>query len=186
MRPTEQDMERDLVEGCVRNERSSQEQLYRRYFLTMMQMCLRYTSDREEAMTIVNNGFLRVFQKLHTFSFKGSLEGWVRRLVFHALSDYFRKRSKNLHFLVLEDWDSSTEQSGLSQLYLEDLLNLVDQLPPATREVFRLYAIEGYSHVEIGEQLAISEGTSKWHLSNARQKLKEMIYRTSRTKHYAG
>ena len=92
--------ERDLVEGCVRNDRIFQERLYRRFFPTMMQMCMRYASDRDEAMLIVNNGFLRVFQKIDTFAFKGSLEGWIRRLVFHSLSDYFKKQPKNVHFLL--------------------------------------------------------------------------------------
>jgi DNA-directed RNA polymerase specialized sigma24 family protein len=81
----------ELIAGCLQNDRHFQEVFYKRFFPTMMRMCRRYTQDPDEAMTIINNGFLRVFKKLDTYSFKGSLEGWVRRLVFHSLSDFYRK-----------------------------------------------------------------------------------------------
>jgi RNA polymerase sigma-70 factor (ECF subfamily) len=164
-----------LVEGCVKNERFWQEQLYRRFFPTMMSMCLRHTDDREEAMTIVNNGFLRVFKKIHLYSFKGALEGWIRRLVWHSLADYFRDRSRYVHFLVFEERDAVLNGSPAQGLYAEDILKMVEQLPASSREVFRLYAIEGYSHAEIAARMNISEGTSKWHLSTARQKLKQLM-----------
>lgn len=164
-----------LVQGCIANDRHWQEVFYRRFFPTMMEMCLRRTDDRDEAMSIVNNGFLRVFKKIHLFSFKGSLEGWVRRLVWHSLADYFRDKQKYVHFLVFEERDDPETSSPSGQLFVEDILQMVNALPPASAEVFRLYAIEGYSHAEIGQQLGISDGTSKWHLATARQKLKQMI-----------
>ena len=164
-----------LVAACLRNERRAQEVLYRTYFDKMMRMCMRYTSDREEALSIVNSGFLRVFQKLDKYSFKGSFEGWIRRLVFHCLSDHFRGKSKDVHFLEIMDSDFRASDSALSNLYVSDILDLVDQLPPATRDVFILYAIDGYKHEEIGQQLGISAGTSKWHLSTARKKLKTLL-----------
>jgi RNA polymerase sigma-70 factor (ECF subfamily) len=164
-----------LVKGCVANDRQWQERLYRKYFQSMMNMCMRRTNDREEAMTIVNNGFLRVFKKIHLYSFKGSLEGWIRRLVWHSLADHFRSGSKSVHFLVFEERDEPVESSPAHGLYFEDLLKMVQLLPNATQEVFRLYAIEGYSHREIGERLGISDGTSKWHLATARQKLRKML-----------
>jgi RNA polymerase sigma factor (sigma-70 family) len=175
--------EAEIVAGCVRNERKYQEILYRRHLATMMQMCLRHTNgDRNRALEIVNDGFLKVFKNIHTYAFKGSLEGWIRRIVFHAISDYFRANGKHLESIVLTDYDlmPTTEdmkitEGGLSNLYFEDLMGYVAQLPPATREVFRLYAIEGFNHIEIGEQLNISVGTSKWHLSHARERLKAMI-----------
>ena len=179
--------ERKLVEGCVNNDRRSQEKLYRKFFPTMYRMCYRYAGQEEEALEILNAGFLRVFTKLHTFSFNGSLEGWIRRLVFHSLSDYYRKNDRKLRFLPVEDWDAPTEASPLQNLYFEDMVSLIDKLPKATREVFWLYAVDGYTHVEIGERLGISPGTSKWHLSNARQKLKKLVNRESHNRgQYAG
>ncbi len=174
LRP-EQYSDEELVKGCLKNDRFSQEMLYRKYFAGMMRMCLRYTQDREVAMDILNTGFLRVFKKLHTFAFSGSLEGWIRRLVFHSLSDYFKKHSKQVHFLDLEERDAPIRAGALSRLHFEDILKLADMLPDATREVFYLYAIEGYTHVEIAGKINISVGTSKWHLSNARKKLKQLI-----------
>ncbi len=175
--------EKEIVEGCARNERSFQEILYRRHFGVMMRMCMRYTDgDKERAFEMLNDGFLKVFNKIHTFEFKGSLEGWIRRLIFHAISDYFKSNRTYVENVVLEDYDSTvgSAERSLSPLYFEDLLKLVDQLPPATREVFRLYAIEGFTHPEIAEQQNISIGTSKWHLSTARDKLKTMIDESSK------
>ena len=167
--------EQELVEGCARNERRAQEALYRRFFPEMLRMCRRYTRDEDTAIEIVNNGFLRVFKKIHTFAFKGSLEGWVRRLVYHSMADHFRDNARYLHFLVLEERDEAVPERGHEVFYEEDILRAVRTLPPVSQEVFRLYAIEGYSHAEIAENLSISEGTSKWHLSTARQKLREIL-----------
>ncbi|MEM1121328.1 MAG: RNA polymerase sigma factor [Bacteroidota bacterium] len=167
--------EKELVEGCVRNDRTYQETLYRRFYPTMIGMCLRYTQDRNLAMEIVNTGFLRVFKKLHTFKFAGSLEGWIRKVVYHSLADHFKKKSSNVHFLEIEKGDKPRANHILEGLYAEDILKTIDRLPDATRRVFLLYAIEGYKHHEIGEQLGISVGTSKWHLSEARKKLKTFL-----------
>ncbi len=167
--------EKDIIEGCQRNERYWQEVLYRRYFPTMMRMVMRYANDQDTGMLIVNTGMLKVYQKINTYAFKGSFEGWMRRLVFHSVSDYYRKEKKHLHFMVFEERDQATPIDALNNLYEEDILALVKELPPSSANVFRLYAIEGYSHVEIAKMLGISDGTSKWHLSNARKKLQELL-----------
>ena len=167
--------EEELVAGCVRNDRRAQEAFYRKFFPEMLRMCMRYTRDEDTAIEIVNNGFLRVFKKLHTFAFKGSLEGWVRRLVYHSMADYFRDNARYLHFLVLEERDEVVPERGHETFYESDILNVVNTLPPVSQEVFRLYAIEGYNHAEIAANLNISEGTSKWHLSTARQKLRDLL-----------
>ena len=174
----------ELVKGCIANDRYYQEALYRRFFDTMFGMCLRYTEDREEALIILNGGFLRVYQKLHLYSFQGSFEGWIRRVIFHSLSDYFRQQKKGIYFLEIDDQHGTTANEAPSQLYAEDLIKLVEMLPPATQEVFRLFAIEGYSHAEIAERMNISEGTSKWHLSEARKRLKDLLDKQDRI-HYA-
>ena len=149
----------------------------------MMQVCLRCTNgDRERALEILNNGFLRVFKKIGTFEFKGSLEGWIRQIIRHAISDYFKANQQYLENILLNEPEMSqahrkdqNTEGAFENLYFEDLLKIVDLLPPATREVFRLFAIEGYNHAEISEQLGISVGTSKWHLSTARDKLRLLI-----------
>jgi RNA polymerase sigma factor (sigma-70 family) len=178
--------ELDIAQRCAKNERQAQEMLYRRFFQPMMQMCLRYTDgDRDRALEILNDGFLRVFKKIHLFEGRGSLEGWIRKLVFHAVSDYYKANDAYLKNVVFDEFPventpkSRETEGAFSTLFFEDLLVLVDFLPPATREVFKLYAVEGFSHAEIGEKLGITTGTSKWHLSEARNKLKVLLERRS-------
>ncbi len=165
----------ELVAACADNDRLAQEALYRRFFPEMLRMCRRHTRDDEIALDILNRGFLRVFQKIHTFAFRGSFEGWVRRLIWHSLADYFRDNARYTHFLVFEERDDAVADQSNDVFHEEDILRAVRTLPPMSQEVFRLYAIEGYSHAEIAENLSISEGTSKWHLSTARQKLRDQL-----------
>ena len=175
-------IELDIAKRCADNDRHAQELLYRRFFQPMLQMCLRYTDgNKDRALEILNDGFLRIFKKIHLFEGRGSLEGWIRRLIFHAVSDYYKANNNYLKNVVFEDIPTeklpkSRDTEGVfSTLFFEDLLVLVDFLPPATREVFKLYAVEGFSHAEISEQLGITTGTSKWHLSEARHKLKALL-----------
>lgn len=175
----------DLINGCLKNDRRFQELMYKKYFGKMMQMCYKYTTDRDIAMEIVNDGMLRVFKKIDKYSFKGSFEGWLRKLVFHSLSDYFKKHNKYVHFMVFEDKEEAINAEPLNNLYLEDLVTLIDQLPDNTKKVFQLYAIEGYPHKEIAKTLSISEGTSKWHLSNARKLLQNLIYKSNKAMKFA-
>lgn len=167
--------DRDLINGCIRNDRVSQERLYRKYFHKMMGVCLRYTNNQDQALEILNIGFLKVFQKIEKFQFKGSFEGWIRKIVFHSVSDYFRKEAKYGEMIIFEERDNAIKEQVLNRLYVDDLMKMVRSLPPATSKVFELYAIEGFNHREIGEHLGISEGTSKWHLAEARKKLKTML-----------
>lgn len=167
--------EKALVEACLRNERQAQEQLYRKYFPAMMRLCKRHTNDREAMLEIINNGFLRVFQNLKKFEFKGSLEGWIRKIVYHALADYYQRQNRYLQSVSFEEHDAEVEEKATSEIGFQEILRLVDQLPAATREVFCLYAIDGYKHHEIATHLNISDGTSKWHLASARTRLKDLL-----------
>lgn len=141
----------------------------------MLRMCRRYAKDEDTATEIANNGFLRVFKKIHTFASKGSLEGWIRRLVYHSMADYYRENARYLHFLVLDDYDQGIPVQAQEYFFEEDILKAVHTLPPVSQQVFKLFAIDGYSHAEIAEALNMSEGTSKWHLSTARQKLRQLL-----------
>lgn len=136
---------------------------------------MRYTSSKDTAMLILNDGFLKVFQNIEKYEGKGSFEGWIRRICFRCLSDHFRKEKSYLQFLVFEDFDKSEMSNALDDMYYEELMNLIDEMPSTTAKVFRLYAIEGFKHREIADLLEISEGTSKWHLSEARAKMKGLI-----------
>lgn len=175
---------KNIIIGCCNNERVAQEKLYKQFFPNMMKMCMRYTNNREDAMLIVNDGFLRVFKKIEKFEYKGSIEGWIRRIVYHSISDYFKKDSRRLKFLELDKNDRKTESSVLHQLYELDIIKLIKEIPKASADVFVLYAIEGFSHAEIADKKGISVGTSKWHLSEARKKLQKLILKQESRQQY--
>lgn len=163
------------MQDCAANDRRAQEKLYRHFFPLLLSMCRRHTNDQETAFTIINDGMLKVFKNISSYSFEGSFEGWVRRIVYRALSDYYRKENKYLKFLVFEEKEKDIKQNALAGLYYDDLIQLTQSLPDKMSKVFHMYAIEGYNHREIGEQLGMSDGTSKWYLSEARKELKKRL-----------
>ena len=119
---------------------------------------------------------LKVFQKIGSFRHEGSFEGWVRRLIYHTLADFYKKEKSYIRFIQIEEADQqSTPATQSDSLEFEELILLLDRIPYRSAEVFKLYAIEGFSHLEIGEKMQISVGTSKWHLSNAREKLRSIL-----------
>jgi RNA polymerase sigma-70 factor (ECF subfamily) len=152
-----------------------------------MNMCFRYVRDKDKSAAIVNDGFIKVFKKIHQFQNKGSLEGWIRRIVFHSMSDAIKKEANYVKFMVFEDYESDiTANKGIENLYEEDILRMIDKLPSASSEVFILFAIKGYSHKEISQLKNISIGTSKWHVSDSRKRLKELILKTHNYRSHAG
>jgi len=127
-------------------------------------------------MMVVNNGFLKVFQKLDRYSFTGSFEGWIHRIVYRSIANYYRSESTQIRSNTLfVEFDQKADASLLDELYFEDLLGLAKQLPPATYKVFLLYLVEGFKHKEIAAQLGISVGTSKWHLAEAKKAMQFII-----------
>jgi len=165
---------KQVISGCCENQRQSQEQLYRHFFPIMERMVRRYTQDEDQLTDILNNGFLRVFKKIDTYTYAGSFEGWVRKIMFRSVSNYFRGKKTDIKFLLFEK-DLEVKEKAYHNLYFEDLMKFVHELPDKHQQVFHLYAIEGFIHREIGEQLEISENTSKWYLSEARKLLQEKI-----------
>jgi RNA polymerase sigma-70 factor (ECF subfamily) len=137
---------------------------------------MKYTKDEDKALLILNDGFLKVFQKIGSFRHEGSLEGWIRRLVYHTLADFYKKENSYIRFIQFEfPEEKQTQAAPADPLELQDLISLLDRIPERSSAVFRLFAIEGYSHEEIGEMMHISSGTSKWHLSHARERLRSLI-----------
>lgn len=165
----------ELIQGCIRNERNAQEKVYRLFYPRMMALVKRYIDQHVQAEEVLNNGFLRAFQKVEQYTFQGSFEGWLRKIIFHAVSDYVKQNIKYKEHIVLVEKDEYIRKDHADQLYYRELLQLVQSLPAATRNVFNMYVMEGLSHKEIGKIVGISEGTSKWHLSEGRRMLKEKI-----------
>lgn len=173
----------DLIKGCIRNDRKCQELLYKRYFDKMMHLCRKYSLEDDISGAIINDAFLSVFKNIEKFEFKGSFEGWVRKITFNTLADYFRKENKQIKFLTIEEHVSYSEIKGDSIFDYEDLMAKVNRLQGTFKDVFIKFSIEGYNHKEIGEELHISEGTSKWYLSEARKKLQDMISPNNKIQH---
>ena len=163
-----------LLEAILRQDAKAQRLLYERFARKMFGVCLRYTRNREEAEDYLQDGFLKVFQKISSFKNEGSLEGWIRRVIVNSCLDHLRQQK-----MQWNEMDEATEPAEnaevLDKLQASDLLELIRQLPPGFRTVFNLFAIEGYSHKEIGEMLNISEGTSKSQFARARMNLVDKV-----------
>lgn len=165
-----------LLAGCRRADRAQQQQLYLKYYSYALSVCQRYTRQRDEAEEAVNDGFMKVFQTLECFdleryNLEASFRGWLKKIMICTAIDAFRASNKHHQATDLADLPyelTAVDHTPLDALAYDDLLALVQQLPPAYRTVFNLFAIDGYSHEEIAQQLGISTGTSKSNLFRAR------------------
>jgi RNA polymerase sigma-70 factor (ECF subfamily) len=178
----------DLVNKCKSRDRKAQELLYKQFAAKMLGVCMHYATDRMEAEDMLQNGFVKVFQKIEDYRGDGAFEGWVRRIMVHSSIEYYRKHHKMMQVVEIDNINEpSVDPVAASNLDAKDLLALIQQLAPGYKLVFNLYAIEGYSHKEIGEIIGITEGASKSQLSRARTILKEQILKMEAKRYgYAG
>lgn len=165
-----------IIEGCKKGQRRYQEELYHLLSPKMYGLCLKYASDRDDAKDILQDGFIKVFNKIDQFGEKGSFEGWVRRIMINTALERYRGQ---VTVISLDEHvgipDEEVQSMVIEKMTAEDLVGIIQELTPKYRMVFNLYAIEGYNHKEIGEMLGISEGTSKSNLSRARIILQEKV-----------
>lgn len=169
-----------LIALCIKQDRKAEYELYKLTYSYLMGICMRYSRDKDSASESLNMGFLKILKNLSTYKPEIPFKSWIRRVMVNTLIDEYRKnkREREKVTYVEEYYDSSDfsdVNEALSRINYNQLLDQINLLPEATKKVFNLFAIDGYSHKEIGEMLMISEGTSKWHLNSARQKLKEYI-----------
>lgn len=156
----------------------AQEALYQKFFDNAYRTCNRYLSQHDDVMGVVNEGFLKVFQNLSRYDRQlGLADTWIHRIMVNTAIDHIRKERRSP---VLNEWSDETitiavNNDALSALAAEEILQLVKNLPPVTRTVFNFAIVEGYVHKEIAEALGISEGTSRWHLSEAKKRLQQMM-----------
>lgn len=165
--------DQQLIEGCAANCRKSQEQLYKRYRNPMLSLCFRYTKREEDAIEVLHEGLLKVFQNINDFdSSKSALYTWIHTIMVRTAIDFLRR--KKLETINVE-WNDTNEPSILPETIIdrsaEEILYFLKLLPEMSGTVFNLFVIEGYKHKEISQMLDISEGTSKWHLSEAKKQL---------------
>jgi RNA polymerase sigma-70 factor (ECF subfamily) len=174
---------KEVIEGCLQNNRRSQEELFKLFYGKMLPVCMRYMPDRDTAQEVLQEGFIKVFEKLEAFDYKGSFEGWIRRIIANTAIDAIR-RSKKDPYLTDNDNDfklgasdpmEEKEEMEFTDLKAEIAMLAIQELSPAYRTVFNLYVLEDYSHKEIGEMLGISEGTSKSNLAKAKMNLQKIL-----------
>jgi len=164
------------INSCIRNEREGQQALYKHFYGFAMGICLRYANNRLDAAGILNDGFFKVFKNIEKYEKDKPFKAWLGRIITNTAIDYYRANLKFADHADISDYNEIIqEQSVYTKLAYEDLLALVQKLTPAYRTVFNLFAIDGYSHEEISDMLAISVGTSKSNLFKARQKLQDML-----------
>ncbi len=176
-------VDKEIILGCLNGKALAQHQLYKSTYGMMMKVCYRYTSNRDDAVDLLNIGFLKILNKLSKYDDTYPYDVWMRKVLTNTIIDEFRK-NKSYKSKMLFAEDSQIEKSNVNfyvsndaeeKLSTTDVFKMVQQLPDVTREVLNMQVIEGYTHKEISDLLQISESASKWHLVKAKNLLKEMI-----------
>jgi RNA polymerase sigma-70 factor (ECF subfamily) len=168
-----------IIEGCQQGSRDAQKQLYELFSPQLFAVCLRYTNNRMEAEDYLHEGYIKIFDKIGQFTGRGPVEAWMRRVMVNTILEGFRKNAKfsfvdESNISLSEDLNGEMEQEG-TEININELEDLIEQLPERYKLVFKLYILENYSHEEIARELRISIGTSKSNLARARQWLKTRI-----------
>lgn len=176
---------KDLIEACVKGERSAQRQLYDLFSKRMYLVCLRYTKSQMEAEDVLQESFIKVFNNLKGYRGDSRLDYWIKRIVINTALNSQRKKLYMYPMVDVEDVKNEfSESRALSNFEMEDLLIMIRELPTGCQTIFNLFAIEGYSHKEIAKMLEVSEGTSKSQFARARKLLKEKIAAEDKTESY--
>lgn len=182
---------RQLVKDCIKQRPAAQEGLYRHFAPVMLGVCYRYTKSVQDAEDVLQEGFVKVFMHIKDYGATGELGAWIRRIMVNTALNYLKKNKKYRTEMVFTEapLHPVTDLNPQVNLDAKELAELIRQLPTGFQTIFNLYAIEGYTHVEIGQMLGISEGTSKSQYARARYLLMEWIENlssTSKQQHYAG
>ncbi len=171
-----------LIESCLRGDRVAQRRLYDAYAGLVWSVVRRYTEILDIAEDIQSEAFCRIFARLAQYRFEGAFEGWIRRITVHAVADYFRSHRSSDATLneSAEEQLVSHNANALSGLSYKEILGLIHELPATQRAVFNLAVFEQYAHKEIAAMLGITENNSRWHLNDARRRLKEKLTASNR------
>lgn len=168
--------EKELIKGCAEGDRALQKALYERYCRKMMAVCLRYARSTQEAEDILQEGFIKIFNSIHSFRSEAKLETWITRIMINTALNSHRQKLYMLPMVDVNDLQIPEDEGiNLSDFNLSELITMVQSLPDGCRVVFNLFAIEGYGHKEIAEMLTISEGTSKSQYNRAKILLRNKL-----------
>jgi RNA polymerase sigma-70 factor (ECF subfamily) len=173
----------EIIKGCKRNERKYQDLLYKTYAPMLFAVCLRYTNSRFDAEDVLQEGFVKIYKNIDSYSQDRSFEGWTRRIMINTAITFYRK---NLKHAFHNDVDEAHALSGdlgpdqAAEFTREELLEAINRLPQGYRMVFNMYVVEGYKHKEIADELGIDINTSKSQLSRAKKHLQKELMTMSR------
>jgi RNA polymerase sigma factor (sigma-70 family) len=178
--PGTMDIQQALIDDCIKGERKAEYALYKATYSYFMSICIRYTHNQDRAKEVLNMGFYKLLTNLKSYKTEVPFKPWARKIMINTLiNEYKKEKHHNSNINYVESYydnsDYSDLNSAVGKINADQIYAFIAQLPPASRQVFNMYFIDGYKHREIAEMLNISEGTSKWHLNSAREKLKEMI-----------
>lgn len=167
--------EQTLIQQCIEGNAKAQKALFDKFAPKMMAVCMRYVSSRMEADDVMQEGFIKLFANLPNFRFEGSFEGWLRRIFVNSALDYIKRNKRSTMEASLDQVQELSSVGTSDALQEADLLKIIQAMPTGYKTVFNMYAIEGYSHKEIGEMLQISENTSKSQYSRAKTYLQSQL-----------
>lgn len=172
----------DLIQGCIKEDRVCQRELYKLFAGKMMVVCLRYAKDKMEAEDILQEGFIKIYDNISKFRMQGSFEGWIRRIMVNTAIN--KIRAGNRHFEELDDkiMEVSNSQDVLDNFSAKDILNLISEMPPGYKYVFNMFAIEGFSHKEIADSLGIEEASSRSQYAKAKKYLQQKLIELQKVK----
>jgi len=177
--------EQAIIQGCLRKDPLCQRELYNHFSPRMLSVCYRFSSSKEDAEDMLQEGFIKVFAMLHSFAGKGVFEGWIRRVIVTTCINFLKKHKKFNESIGLEYAEelSSKDESFSSRMLGRQVMECIRSLPVGYRTVLNLYAIEGYSHKEIGEMLEIGESTSRSQYTRAKVMLEKMLIKKQIIEH---
>ncbi|GAB4449921.1 MAG: RNA polymerase sigma factor [Bacteroidales bacterium] len=176
--------EKEIIEGCKKQNRKAQKMLYDRFSSKFLGVCMRYAKDKPEAEDILQEGFLKIFERIEQYNFSGAFEGWMRRIIVNTAISNYRKNLKHYNHSNIDDVYEFEQEINTSEVEfsMEEMLYVIQSLSPGYRMVFNLFAIEGYPHKEIAEMLGIDIATSKSQYSRARKIVQYRLLQLRSTK----
>lgn len=180
LEPKWMDIQPELINNCLKGDRKAEYELYKVTYSYLMSICVRYTRQQDRAKEVLNIGFYKILKNLDKYDLNAPFKPWARKVMINTLINEFKKQKIHYGNMVYVDTYFDNEaysdmNEAITKSNAQEIYDFISKLPPASQQVFNLYFIDGYKHREIADLLSISEGTSKWHLNNAREMLKQML-----------
>jgi RNA polymerase sigma factor (sigma-70 family) len=172
-------IDKELIEKCIKRDRRAQNELYEHCYKKFISTCWRYGNSKEDAIELLNIGFLKIITNLRKYDFGISFEAWSHKVMIHAIIDEYRKSKQYKRYIELSDtiakYPIAVDENHFATEAMEEIMSKLHQLPPTTSKVFNLYAIDGFKHKEIAKLLSMNENTAMWHYSEAKRMLRSLL-----------